>query len=90
MGNTGYSAQTVSLGIPKCLSKGIVAHELMHVVGFQHEQSRSDRDQYVKILEQNVERGIIFTIMNTCVKYCITFCITLLGYQLLCIFESIV
>ncbi|XP_049800867.1 zinc metalloproteinase nas-4-like [Schistocerca nitens] len=48
--------QTVSLG-PGCLSKGIVQHELMHALGFWHEQSRADRDDYVTVLLHNVIPG---------------------------------
>lgn len=59
VGRTGYAAQTVSLGIPGCVSKGITAHELMHVVGFQHEHSRSDRNKFVTILEHNIQKGVI-------------------------------
>lgn len=48
--------QQVSLG-EGCEHKGHVIHEFMHALGFLHEQSRMDRDDYVTIHWNNVEDG---------------------------------
>jgi len=58
--------QQVSLEQPtkkscKCFcSAGRALHEIMHTLGFYHEHSRSDRDDYIKIIKSNVKKGKMF------------------------------
>lgn len=37
-----------------------VAHEILHALGFVHEQSRVDRDSYVEVLSDNVKPEFLF------------------------------
>ncbi|XP_069544753.1 hatching enzyme 1.2-like [Brachyistius frenatus] len=50
--------QVVSLARSGCLYHGTVQHELLHALGFNHEQTRSDRDNHIKVLLQNVQSGM--------------------------------
>lgn len=54
------SGQVVSLSRQGCVFHQIVQHELLHALGFDHEQTRSDRDEHVRILLQNVIPGMEF------------------------------
>ncbi|XP_059611782.1 hatching enzyme 1.2-like [Phlebotomus argentipes] len=50
--------QDVNLQSPGCLNQvGVPIHELLHVLGFLHEQNRSDRDKSVIIKWQNIKAG---------------------------------
>lgn len=50
--------QDLNLQTPGCLTKkGTVIHEMLHALGFFHEQNRHERDKYVTIKWQNVQRG---------------------------------
>ncbi|XP_051999433.1 meprin A subunit beta-like [Xyrauchen texanus] len=48
--------QTISLE-DGCAKKPIVEHEFLHALGFTHEFSRYDRDDYVTIVYENIMKG---------------------------------
>ncbi|XP_066545669.1 astacin-like metalloendopeptidase [Amia ocellicauda] len=51
----GGGEQQLSLSRAGCVAKHIISHELMHALGFYHEHSRSDRDNYIEVLWDNIQ-----------------------------------
>ena len=49
--------QVVSLSRQGCLYHNTVQHELLHALGFNHEQTRSDRDNHIRVKWENIIDG---------------------------------
>lgn len=48
----------MNLQSPGCVTKiGTIIHELLHALGFLHEQNRDERDKFVKINSNNIKIG---------------------------------
>ncbi|NWY57392.1 MEP1B protein, partial [Chionis minor] len=56
VGNRQEGLQQLSIGA-NCDRIGTIQHEFMHALGFWHEQSRSDRDDYVSIIWDRIQAG---------------------------------
>jgi len=58
LGNAGFgtNGQGISIG-DGCAWMWVVVHEIGHALGFLHEQSRSDRDDHITVLFENIQDG---------------------------------
>lgn len=65
--------QILSLG-SGCDHKAVIEHELLHALGFYHEQSRTDRDDYVDIWLDQVLPGVSVNCMVQFVSVKTAFC----------------
>lgn len=48
-----------------CFKLGTIMHEILHSLGFHHQQCATNRDDYVLIVEENIKEGKL----NNFVKY---------------------
>ena len=59
-------SQTLSLQSNSyCSNKGVAIHEMMHVLGFLHTQSRRDRDNYITIHYNNIPLCKSFVLLSS-------------------------
>ncbi|XP_072374901.1 embryonic protein UVS.2-like isoform X1 [Scyliorhinus torazame] len=49
-------AQEISLQKPLCVHVGIIQHQLMHALGFYHENCRIDRDDHIEVEMANIQQ----------------------------------
>nr|XP_019948367.1 PREDICTED: meprin A subunit beta-like [Paralichthys olivaceus] len=72
VGNQRQGNQSLSIG-EWCDHLAIVEHEFLHALGFWHEQSRYDRDEYITIVWENVEEGKEHNFLKHSENYTTTF-----------------
>ena len=57
VGDRKKKPQDIILG-DMCHFRGTIAHEIMHLLGFYHEHTRLDRDQYITVYKENILDGM--------------------------------
>merc|ERR1711973_846776 len=58
--NKYFERQNLSLSSQECMYPAVIEHEFMHAIGVQHTHSRPDRDNYVTIIEENIQANATF------------------------------
>lgn len=48
---------------PPCIVGNIV-HEVLHALGFHHEHTRKDREQYITVVPNNIMKGNVASVMS--------------------------
>ncbi|XP_040212234.1 low choriolytic enzyme-like [Rana temporaria] len=64
MGRIG-GLQTISLDTSGCIVKGIAIHESLHALGLHHEHVRTDRDNFLHVLVDNIVEDYTYTYTET-------------------------
>lgn len=54
----------MSLNPTDCMERGVIMREMLHALGFYHEQQRADRDNWVHIVQNEIREGICGNITN--------------------------
>ncbi|CAH8523455.1 unnamed protein product [Heterobilharzia americana] len=63
LGMASNKNQVLRLG-PTCRTVGQILHELLHALGVMHEIMRPDRDQYVTLHEENIDKSYLAEFMK--------------------------
>ena len=72
--------QMVSLG-KGCKTKGKATHEILHAIGFVHEHQRPGRDEFIKVIIENIDERCGIDGVSSCVPNFKTINPDFLNYQ---------
>lgn len=57
LGRNLHGPTHLNLNIDRCFRKGHAMHELLHALGVHHEHMRPDRDDYITIIWENIQKS---------------------------------
>lgn len=58
LGRKAYKPTNLNLNVDVCLHiTGHAIHEMLHALGVHHEHMRPDRDKYITVIWENIEKG---------------------------------